>query len=135
MSKRVIARRLISFIVIAPAVMLAACADPSRWTLTIDRVGPEYVPAIEMKGAIQRIAAMTITGSPPQITPALKQVQTEGWKARLVNHSGIEIDPIGHSLDEVAALNFRVENGEFGELKFNVVMREDRKATARAQAR
>ena len=69
------------------------------------------------------------------VSPAFAQVQSEGWKARLVDTNGIEIDPIGHTLDEVAALNFRFENGEFGDLKFNVVMREDRKATARAQAR
>lgn len=135
MSKRVIARRLLPFIVIAPAVLLSACADPARWALTIDKVGPEYVPAIQMKGTIQRIAAMTVTGSPALISPAFAQVQSEGWKSRLVDTNGIEIDPIGHSLDEVAALNFRFENGEFGDLKFNVVMREDRKATVRAQAR
>jgi len=135
MPKRIIARRLFLPVVVAPAVMLASCADPDRWGLTIDKVGPEYVPAIQMKGTIQRIAAMTVSGSPASIAPAFAQVQSEGWKARLVDQSAIEIDPIGHTLDQVAALNFRFENGEFGDLKFNVVMREDRKATARAQAR
>ena len=132
MPSRFTARTFI--LIITSALMLSGCGDPSRWGLTIDKVGPEYVPAIQMKGTIQRIAAMTVAGSPPLIAPAFQQVESEGWKARLVDPGAIEIDPIGHTLDEVAALNFRFENGEFGDLKFNVVMREDRQATARAQA-
>jgi len=110
--------------------LLAACAAPSRWTLTIDKVGPTYVPAININGVVQRVAALTITGSPELITPLLQRTQAEGWKARLVGNDRIEIDPVGHSLDEVAALSFRVNNGEFGDVKFNIVMRPDGKANA-----
>jgi hypothetical protein len=108
--------------------MLSACAAPSKWTLTIDKVGPTYVPAINMNGVVQRVAAVTITGSPELITPLIQRAQAEGWKARMVGADCIEIDPVGHSLDQVTALSFRVNNGEFGDLKFNIIMRPDKRA-------
>src|SRR5438552_1986395 len=120
-----VALRLIPFAALA---LLAACTAPSRWTLTIDKVGPTYVPAVNINGVVQRVAALTITGSPELIPPLLQRTQAEGWKARMVGNDSIEIDPVGHSLDEVTALSFRVNNGEFGDVKFNIVMRPDRKA-------
>jgi hypothetical protein len=134
MPKLACARIALGLVCVAIVPGLVGCSSPSQWTLTIDKVGPEYVPPIAIDGVIQRIAAVTICGSPELTAPLLARLQGWAWKARLASQDCIEVDPVGHSLDEVTALNFRVENGEFGDLKFKVVMREDRKATARAQA-
>jgi hypothetical protein len=120
-----IAFRLIPIVALS---MLSACAGRSLWTFSIDKVGPTYVPAIEMNGVVQRVVALTITGSPELITPLMQRAQAEGWKARMLGDDCIQIDPVGHSLDEVTALSFRVNNGEFGDLKFNIIMRPDKKA-------
>lgn len=124
--------RAVSLVPIAALTLVSACAASSQFALSIDRVGPTYVPAVEVNGTVQRVAALTISGPPGQVTPFLKSAQAEGWKARLLDN-GVEIDPVGHSLDEVTALTFRVNNGEFGDLKLNVLMRPDETATARAE--
>jgi hypothetical protein len=117
---------------VAVLTFVSGCAASPRWTLSIDRVGPTYVPALEVNGTVQRVAALTISGPPEQVTPLLKSAQAEGWKARLLDNS-VEIDPVGHSLDEVTALSFRINNGEFGDLKLNVLLRPDKTVTARAE--
>jgi len=128
MPKHIAARVAFGLICVSSLAMFAGCASPSQWDLTIDKVGPTYVPAIQVNGAVQRIAALTISGSPALVAPLVQRVQADGWKARLRDESCIEVDPVGHSLDEVTALSFRVDNGEFGDLKFNVILRPDGKA-------
>ena len=128
MPKTIAARVAFGLISLSALPMVSGCASPSKWDLTIDKVGRTYVPALEVNGAVQRIAALTITGSPALVAPLLQRVQADGWKARLLDASCIEVDPVGHSLDEVTALRFRVNNGEFGDLKFKVSLRPDRKA-------
>lgn len=93
------------------------------WSITLIKVDPTYLPAINMNGVVQRVEAVTIKG-PPELLPPLKQrVQAEGWKARMADDRCMQVDPAGHSLDEVTALSFRVNNGEFGDLKLNFILR------------
>ena len=96
-------------------------------TFVLNRVEPTYLPAINMNGTVQRVVAVTIKGPPALIPPVQKRVEAEGWKATIADDKCVRVDPAGHSLDEVTALSFRVNNGEFGDLRLNFVLRPDGK--------
>lgn len=96
-------------------------------SIMLVRVTPDYLPAINMNGSVQRVVGMTIKG-PPETIPATQQrIQAEGWATRLADERCVEVNPAGHSLDEVTALSFRVNNGEFGDMKLNFILRPNAK--------
>ena len=102
--------------------MIALIAS-AGFSIALTKVDSTYLPAINMSGVVQRVEGMTIKG-PPELIPALtKRMQTEGWKAQVADERCVQVDPAGHSLDEVTALSFRVNNGEFGDLKLNFILR------------
>jgi hypothetical protein len=105
--------------------MLALLAASVNFMLV--KVEPTYLPAINMNGVVQRVIAVTIEGPPALISPVQKRVEAEGWKASIADDKCLRVDTAGHSLDEVTALSFRVNNGEFGDLKLNFMLRPDGK--------
>jgi hypothetical protein len=100
--------------------MMALVAAASA-VITLTRVAPDMFPAINMNGTVHRIVALTITGSPDLIPAVRQKLSKDGWK--IIPSTGDNwtlVSPVGHSIDEVTALSFRVNNGEFGNLKFSV---------------
>jgi hypothetical protein len=89
--------------------------------ITLTRMGPDMFPAINMNGTVHRIVALTITGSPDQIPRVREALSKDGWKIVPSNDDHWTlVSPVGHSVDEVTALSFRVNNGDYGDVKFGV---------------
>lgn len=88
---------------------------------TLSRVEPTYLPAININGSVHRIVALTVAG-PPDLIPSFRErLSKDGWKVMpSADNNWTIVSPAGHSIDEVTALSFRVNNGEFGNLKFSV---------------
>jgi hypothetical protein len=100
--------------------MMALVAAASA-VITLARVEPDMFPAINMNGSVHRIVALTITGSPDVIPPLKDKLSKDGWKIIPSSQNDwVLVSPVGHSTDEVTALSFRVNNGEYGNLKFSV---------------
>jgi hypothetical protein len=102
---------------------MMALVTAASAVIALVRVEPDMFPAINMNGTVHRIVALTITG-PPEVIPAVRQkLSGEGWKIIPSSGAGDNwalVSPVGHSVDEVTALSFRVNNGEYGNLKFSV---------------
>lgn len=100
--------------------MMALVAAASA-VITLNRVEPDMFPAININGAVHRVVALTITGSPSEIPTVREKLSNDGWKIIPSPDSNWTlVSPVGHSIDQVTALSFRVNNGEFGNLKFSV---------------
>jgi hypothetical protein len=102
---------------------MMALVTAASAVIALVRVEPDMFPAINMNGTVHRIVALTITG-PPEVIPVVRQkLSGEGWKVIPSSGAGDNwalVSPVGHSVDEVTALSFRVNNGEYGNLKFSV---------------
>ena len=106
--------------------MIALLAAASA-VIALQKMEPTMLPAINMSGTVNRIVAVTVAGPPDQLTPLKQQLGKDGWKVLPSEDDSLAlISPAGHSTDEVTALSFRVTNGEFGNLKFNVMLRPEK---------
>lgn len=100
--------------------MMALVAAASA-VIALHKVEPDMFPAININGAVHRVVALTITGSPSEIPAVREKLSNDGWKIIPSPDSNWTlVSPVGHSIDQVTALSFRVNNGEFGNLKFSV---------------
>jgi hypothetical protein len=105
--------------------MMALLAAASA-VITLQKMEPDMLPAINIGGTVNRIIAVSVTGAPADLAPLKAELTKDGWKVlNSPDDSLALISPAGHSTDQVTALSFRVTNGEFGNLKFNVTLRPE----------